>query len=386
MRYLITTAEDSVFVSKLMKQNAEFDVVVFWENSEEAVEIESITSEDIVIFAVRNEQTGSLIAEVLRGQGLSDDNIINFYKIFDLHIPSMAADRAMVNPFYREYNGIILGLSHAEVGLLSDNFRLPTANLAVSSQDLYYNYRSLKYVTEKYPEKLKNVKFLILDMYKYNYFNFDTSLSKMAIMYYSWGGFDKDPHHFEQNRNFSNCFEEVKQYLFAQRKKGITGKALDTWSELFDFNIDAISKETFSAYYKSIERGGVVTDSGIENYEYAPGNVMVRHEDTVKENEKWFREIIRYAKESFPDIKIYVIQMPMYEEGWKRSEATYGLWKEDFERIIFDAQKELDFEYEDMTQHPISKDRKCWQDIEHLNYYGSLKFTEVINSKIFIKS
>ncbi len=386
MRYLITTANDSINVSKFMKDGTEFEIVIFWENSEEAVEVDNIRPEDTAVIAIKDGHTGELVFRVLKQNGIPDDHIVDFYMIFDLYIPAMTADRVMVNPFYREYNGIILGLSHAEVGFLSDNFSMPTANLAVSSQDLFYNYMSLKYVTEKYPEKLKDVKYIIIDMYKYNYFNFDTSLSKMAIMYYSWGGFNKDPHNYGNNKNFKNSFEDVQEYLFALRTKRITQRTMEIWDEMFSFNVDSINKETFSAYYKSCDRSGVLTDADIEKYNYAPSNVAVRHEDTINENKKWFREIISYAKETFPGVKIYVIQMPMYEGGWIRSEKTYGLWKKDFEDIIRNTQKDLEFEYADMTCHPISRERNCWQDIEHLNYYGSIRFTSEINSKISINS
>ncbi len=40
---------------------------------------------------------------------------------------------------------------------------------------------------------------------------------------------------------------------------------------------------------------------------------------------------------------------------------------------------EIPFKYLDLREHEMSRDRIYWQDAEHLNYYGALKFTEYLN-------
>ena len=382
MRYLFTTAEESRFLSSFMKETTTFDVVVFWENSEEAIEIDNIKPGDQIVFALKGGEIDKIITQALLEKGITEDDIIDFYKIFDLHIPAMAADRVMTNPFYAEYNGIILGLSHAEVGLLSDNFDLPTANLAVSSQDLYYNLKNLQYVEEKYSEKLSDVRYMILEMYKYNYFNYDTSLSKLAIPYYSWGGYDKDPHNLAHNKNVTNSFEEIKQYIFMNRSRGVTAASIDAWRNLFDYDHSKVSKETYSSYYKCIDRSGIISDAEISGYDHNPGTVRNHYKETIEENIGIFNEIIDFAQKKHPGIRVYVLQMPMYKEGWERGKEYYLPWKDEFEKIINDSRREQVFEYHDMTMDDISLDRKCWQDTEHLNYYGALKFTKHINGMV----
>ena len=54
MRYLITTANDSINVSKFMKDGTEFEIVIFWENSEEAVEVDNIRPEDTAVIAIKD--------------------------------------------------------------------------------------------------------------------------------------------------------------------------------------------------------------------------------------------------------------------------------------------------------------------------------------------
>ena len=69
------------------------------------------------------------------------------------YIPAMRADRVMTNPLYAEYEGLILGISHAEVGIAANRMTGNWANLAVSSQDIFYNYKTLEYCIGKYWEK-----------------------------------------------------------------------------------------------------------------------------------------------------------------------------------------------------------------------------------------
>ena len=82
--------------------------------------------------------------------------------------------------------GVILGISHAVTGISS----IPRfVNLAVRSQDIYYNIKSFKYYIEK---SKANIKTVVFEMYDYNYLNFDISRSKQAFdVYYSRGGTGK---------------------------------------------------------------------------------------------------------------------------------------------------------------------------------------------------
>ena len=89
----------------------------------------------------------------------------------------------MLNPSHDSYDGVILGLSNVEVGVIPSQFKAAFCNLAVSSQDIYYNLKTLEYCYENYYEKLKNLKYAIVDLHDYNYFNFDTSLSNSAVKY-----------------------------------------------------------------------------------------------------------------------------------------------------------------------------------------------------------
>ena len=71
-------------------------------------------------------------------------------RVFDLNMfiraitPLATVDRVMKNPLHKEYTGMVLGISHAEVGIIPELLTGNFCNLAVSSQDIYYNYITLK--------------------------------------------------------------------------------------------------------------------------------------------------------------------------------------------------------------------------------------------------
>ena len=109
-------------------------------------------------------------------------------------LPAMRADLVMSNPLHHSY-------------------------LAVSSQDIYYNYKTLEYCIDNYWEKIKDLKHIIIDMYDYEYFNFDTSLAKNIYRYFMWGGYNLDEHNMTRNKIYKNSLEEVRNYLLYSKYK-----------------------------------------------------------------------------------------------------------------------------------------------------------------------
>lgn len=94
----------------------------------------------------------SMIEKIVTNENCTVFNYILWHKAM---LPAMRADLVMSNPLDCSYDGLIMGLSHAEVGILADRLQGNYANLAVSSQDIYYNYKTLEYCIDKYWEKIK---------------------------------------------------------------------------------------------------------------------------------------------------------------------------------------------------------------------------------------
>ena len=84
-----------------------------------------------------------------------------------------------------EVDGIILGNSHAYCGYITDYLDGRFINLACPSQGIYHNYK----VFQRYCEKMTtDLRYIVFDLYDYNFFNSDISLTKGLFDYIYWGG------------------------------------------------------------------------------------------------------------------------------------------------------------------------------------------------------
>ena len=384
MLWLITNRKDYMDVQDCIQKKDLFERIVYYDNPNSAMNIYSIVPSDFVVIAIRESATVSIIMELLEHKGLSKDRMLLFYSVFNACIPFMRADRVFANPNYAKYKCIVLGLSHAEVGIIPDVLSVPTANLAVSSQDLFYNYYTMRYVVEKYKEKLAGLKYVIIDMYKYNYFNYDVSLSKMASVYWSVGGYNHLEHHFSKNHNYSCSFEDLIYYILKNHCGELDDNILEKWKQFFAIDYTRINQK----YFNCIDfpgRNQVVGKELIENYNYCPSNVKNVYENTIRENIDIFEKLLCLIKSINPDIKVFLVHMPMYYEAWERAKQFYIPWREEFNRIIEETSKHHSFEYIDWTEHELANEEIYWFDVEHLNYLGALRFSNTINDELIGK-
>lgn len=147
----------------------------------DTLDYQILSSYECIIIAVKDlssaQDFSNLLKYILKDTATI---IINFYAMYHISLPLSKVDRVMSNPFHTDYTGMILGISHAEVGVLPQLLHGNFCNLAVSSQDIYYNMKTLKYCMDYYKSKIQNLQYLIFDMFDYSYFNYDTSLCKAA--------------------------------------------------------------------------------------------------------------------------------------------------------------------------------------------------------------
>lgn len=76
--------------------------------------------------------------------------------------------------------GMMLGISHACVEIISRCLQRDFCKLARSLQDLFYNLKAFEYYVKNYPKKISDLRYLVLEIYDYTYFDYDVSKSKHA--------------------------------------------------------------------------------------------------------------------------------------------------------------------------------------------------------------
>lgn len=336
---------------------------------------------DCVILAFENYEISRGLNFLLTQEfRVKEEKIIDFFQYYRATIPLMAVDRVMSNPLMQKYDGLILGLSHAQQGIVPRYMHMNFANLAFSAQDLYYNLKTLEYCLTNYMDKLRYVKYVVIDMYDYSYFNFDTSKVKWAPRYYATGGFSLDPHNFDLNKNYDYTFEQLMVKILQQKYMGISDEKIELWEKIF-INVHAYRNYEEFVNNKNIsDRLNIIDETDVKDYKVDTGIVSVIHEDTIRENKIYFGEMLKLIYKWNSQMNVYLVLVPRYIDVQQKMASAFEPWKELFYQIVGDARKDYPFTFLDFNGHEISKNRFCYQDASHFNYYGAIKFTELLES------
>lgn len=311
---------------------------------------------------------------------IPSSKIINYSSFYNATIPYMRVDKRMKPVAYCD--GIILGISHAEVGIIPELLPGSFVNLAVSSQDLYYNLKTLEHCIEQYPEKIKHIKHLIIDLFDYTYFNYDVSRSKTFFTYIRYEGFNKDPHNYCVNKNFNVDYDSFLKYILSQNYEGITKEKLELWFDIFE---DVHEKNNYKDYTVSDfinNRNNIVTEKDVESYKADTSIVINRYEDTIEENIEIFYQILETAKKINPSINITCLLLPRYIKAQAKADVLYAPWKQEFYRIIDSAKEKYDFNFIDLKDIELASQSSCFHDVSHLNYAGAIVFSNYLSKLI----
>lgn len=337
---------------------------------------------DCVVITVKSSQSVKNI--LMEEYNVDGSKILEFWKMYNAYVPLMVCDRIMLNPKHRSYDGIICGLSHTEVGVLPDRLNGRFANLSVSSQDIYYQYQTIKYCWETYPNKLKDLKYAVIETHDYHYFNFDTTLGHASYEYLRWGGFNKDKHNFDRNKSYDFTFDQALQHIINNKYANITENEIHLWEayckDVFAYN----DFKGFEGNFNVNDRTTIVTDEHINNYLYHRAMVAKVFPETIKENTNILKKLFDLLLSINPDIKIYTVIIPKYIET---EERDYELLKQHipiFEKIMDMLHKEYQFTHLDFKKiSDISQHRNFYYDAGHLNIFGANELTKMLNNIIF---
>lgn len=342
---------------------------------------------DYIILAIDSEKACEVIKEYLNNKfKVNPSKIVDFYYLYNHGVSTQKVDRVMQNPNNKDgYDGIILGVSHGAVGinpkLLKGNF----CNLAASSQDIYYNLKTLEYCIENYYEKIKNLKYAILDIFDYNYLNYDVSLTSDLINYLSWGGYNLDYHNYNQNKNFDLSVEEELAKINSKIIKPLSIEERNLRDTLFE-NLYINSQLKMFRDFASPEQRSKKVEKGFNDYclpDYMPKYGSERFDKTIKENKVYFEETLKNLCKINPNIKLYFIIIPRYETVEKVHKTKYAHWKVEYEEFIYSLRSNYNFTYLNFKDcKEISSHNEYYQDVAHLNYDGATAFTKLLDKYI----
>lgn len=313
------------------------------------------------------------------GRDTGRNRIVNFVQLFKNVQQIPKVQKVMSNPRYDEIKGLILGLSHAEVGLISSMFPQLTCNIATGAQDIFYNLRCLQYCGEHHKNHLRTLEYVIFDMYDYSYFNTDTSLGKNAVNYFlNWDGFIWDGHHFDRNKNFDFSYEELLDQIQNAICEGIEVGEKEAFLQLFPEVMKITGYDEFSDDFKVRNISKIVTQDEIDNYDIESSVLTQRFEGTEKENIALFGELLALLKNINENMVIKIILMPRVCQIEERMVKYDSLLRPRFYEIMNGFIDEgFNIEIIDLKGlEEISLHNEYYYDVEHLNHKGAECFTK----------
>ena len=333
---------------------------------------------DYIVLEMQKEMA-SLVTELLvKNCRIQQEKIVDFYKMYYGLFTGPKIQKLMKNPQYYDIKGMIIGLSHAETGLVSSMFPETTCNIATGGQDIYYNLKSLEWCRKHHKNKLKDLEYVIFDMYDYSYFNVDTSLGKNAVNYYvNWDGYLWDGHHFDDNKNFNYSFEQLRQIIETQNNNGITPQEQENFKLLFPEILNNFLHEQLDDDFKVKNITKVVTKQELDAYEIETSVVKKEFSETKRENREAFEKILILLREINPNMKIKIVLMPRTVCVEKKMEAYDKILRTEYMAYLEEMQKKYSFEIFDLKGlEEISTHQEYYYDGEHLNRKGAEQFTK----------
>lgn len=245
----------------------------------------------------------------------------------------------------KNYETIITGLSYAESGIDTNYLRSPSFNFALSGQDIYYDYKVLKYVIENGNNSLKHV---IVNL---AYYSFGYDLSKSNNKYRVQRYYDA----FKDTHNNYNI-DEVKLLSTLYSKCENSSEYEKFCKTLFSTIVD---KNTYGTVLDEIKK---------------QSNMM--YTETIKENITIFENILEMLNNN--RIKLTIIILPVT----KYYQNAYDYKQKDiFYHILNNFKNKYKFEVMDYFQNNDFEDDEFY-DFSHLNLKGAKKFTELLDENL----
>lgn len=325
---------------------------------------------DYLIIAISNIEIGQEVKRELKDKyNVKEDKIIVF-SVYYNRLLSQKIDKVFLNRNH-EIENVVLGISHAVCGI-NVSYMRNCINLAVRSQDLYYNKFSFDLLCQRTdPLRIKNV---IIDMYDYNYFNYDVSMLKNCVSnYYTSGGICISEHNFKLNKWFDYSFDSM---LKRNNINALSSSEKDFISLLFD--VRKWVEEDYSGY-DEIYKNRISKNAPLPSKKFVNGIIKDRYTNTISENISVFWKLCNEISINAPNANIILVLIPRFCTMEYALEPHLREWKEEFYETIALYQSEFNYRFIDYKSNAnISNNSYFYNDVNHLNDIGSKAFTSLL--------
>ncbi|NMM61478.1 chemotaxis protein [Clostridium sp. P21] len=291
----------------------------------------------------------------LLNMGIDSDKIFEYYKFYINYYNYYKTNMdEFLNKYKKSVEIIATGISYANTGFRTDICCKNAYSFTWGSQDIFYDYYTVKFLLEKFPNKVSDLKHVLIGICYYS-FQYDMSLSSMRSkvpLYYS---VLKEAHNFKDIDKAYEAYELNKNIANVVLKKNNDGT--------YDLKSDIQT----SIHYD---------DKWNIGKKQAELDCNKNYPETVKENTQIFKDYLQLLKDY--NIKPIVVVFPA-----SKYYTTYFSKRieDEFHSIINGVRKEYDFQYIDYFRLDLFEDED-FADVSHLNDKGAEKLTKLLNEEI----
>lgn len=325
---------------------------------------------DYLIVTIQNCKEAWKVRNMLvNNYGINSEKVIPFYVYANREL----WDIKMRTYDLEEIRGLIFGNSNAAYAFLEKELSTPFVNFSVPSQDLYYEYQVFCKCIRKYSKLLKNLEYIIIDLYDYIEFNADCSLSSNILNYMYYGGIYSE-HNFSKNNNFKNS---LNQEMFMRYGIFLKKDFRNVWKELFAEEGSVLTLEVENRW-THIEINEPLST------ELLNGSIVKnRYDSTINENKIILDNFIREIRKWNPHMKIILTLIPRYITMERITEQILLSWKIEFLNIVkgFCDQYNLYF-FNYKYKKEISENHIFYADIQHMNTIGGKALSAILDEDL----
>lgn len=364
LRYLFESKEDFYKMKKIIicgnevqvqeiksRLNAQKSEIMIFDLSKEYFSAD-LAECDSIFIAADDFQENKILS-----MNITDDKIVNFSRFKDTVLDDPIAE---MNSDI-QYTGLIFGMSHSQCAIQPEKLTDQVyCNCASPSMDMFCHFNYLKKLAETYPEKLENMRHVIIEL-PYYLFNFD--LSRFGTFVYT-------------KLNYFDLIGDYHNF----------GKTDAQKSKIYEFQL---FKSLFSSK-KSIAKHSVkknpirrITKNLLNKYRIATNKDKVWrviYQDTVKENQELWKSFLTLFKKACPNAKLTVLVMPFNPIFRCFHKRQINVMK----KVFMDSLGTGNFK---VIDHFKCLKRDCYFDDHcHLNKKGASKYIKILQKAIIIES
>jgi len=334
---------------------------------------------------LKREELADWVLKELVRIGWPVEKVFDGWKIYRSLYPRERYARILSNSNIKKLDGLVFGISYAVAGIRSSYLPGCVVNCASVSQDLYFNYYTAQKIWEMFPQKVSELKYVVIDMFDYTYFNYYTMLTGATVDFFIKSGINC-PKEFDEITN--KCVAMSAEELNALLKK-LWPSSNEYEKSIFQKIFGDMISQDEHAYcdYLLGHRNKMIPEYVIEAYKKCATVASIQidiFEETIERNIRYLTSLLKFLLEKKPEIKIFLCLLPKYKMVEDFEANLFGNnWKDFFEETLVKLKVQYPFIYLNYKKDlEISANKGNYQDLEHLNYAGSVHFTKKLAAEI----